>query len=158
LTFSDKWNFRFLELARIVSTWSKDPSTKTGAVLVRPDKSIISVGYNGFAPAVDDTPERYNNRDIKYEMIIHCEENAMIGAHSSIKGSILYTWPFMSCSRCAARMIKAGVAGIVTKEANDDQLSRWAKQFELATQQFNEAGVSMKIYNKELFELVTHYG
>lgn len=32
--FNEKWNRRFVELAKNVSTWSKDPSTKVGAVIV----------------------------------------------------------------------------------------------------------------------------
>ena len=49
---SNKWETRFLEMARLVSGWSKDPSTKVGAVIVRPDKTIASVGYNGIAIGV----------------------------------------------------------------------------------------------------------
>jgi deoxycytidylate deaminase len=43
-----KWDLRFLELAKLVASWSKDPSTQTGAVFVGRDNGIISVGYNGF--------------------------------------------------------------------------------------------------------------
>lgn len=68
-----KWDLRFLKLARDWSTYSKDPSTQTGAVVVRPDLSIAAgPGYNGFPPGVIDTPERYADRDLKYKLIIHC--------------------------------------------------------------------------------------
>ena len=45
--FSDKWHKRFMEVAELVSTWSKDPSTKVGAIVVGPDREIRSTGYNG---------------------------------------------------------------------------------------------------------------
>jgi deoxycytidylate deaminase len=71
-TRQKKWDLRFLEMARMVSSWSKDPSTKTGAVLVDLERRIVSVGYNGFARGVQDLPERYENRELKYKMIVHC--------------------------------------------------------------------------------------
>ena len=43
---TEKWNVRFLDLARFIAAWSKDPSTKVGAVLVRPDRTIAAVGFN----------------------------------------------------------------------------------------------------------------
>ena len=49
-----KWDKRFLELAKLVGSWSKDPSTKVGAVIVDCNNRIISVGYNGFPKGVKD--------------------------------------------------------------------------------------------------------
>ena len=51
------WDMRFAQLAKLVSLWSKDPSTKVGSVIVRPDKTIASVGFNGFPKGVPDEPE-----------------------------------------------------------------------------------------------------
>lgn len=143
---NEKWDLRYLQMAKFVAEWSKDPSTQTGAVLVRPDRSVISVGYNGFASKVNDTDERYNDRSIKYEMVVHCEENALIAAKQSIEGSCLYTYPFMSCSRCAAKMIQAGVKRHVAPVPTEDQLSRWEDSFRLSMEQFNEAGVEVRLY------------
>ena len=42
-----KWDERFSRIAYEVATWSKDPGTKVGAVLVL-DRRIIATGYNGF--------------------------------------------------------------------------------------------------------------
>ena len=107
------WNQRFLSLAEHISTWSKDPSTQVGAVIVDDQRRIISTGYNGFPRGVNDFPERYNNRDIKYEMIVHGEINAILFANQSIHGCTLYTWPFMPCSRCAAIVIQSGIRTVV---------------------------------------------
>jgi len=148
---TEKWDRRFLKMAKLVSTWSKDPSTQTGAVFVRPDRSVISVGYNGFAAGVEDTDERYQDRSIKYEMVIHCEENALISAQGSVAGSCLYTHPFMSCSRCAAKMIQAGVERCVAPEPSKDAMSRWADAFKMATDQFDEAGVELVLYKPQMW-------
>ena len=89
----NKWVKRFFRLANEVATWSKDPSTKVGAVIVGENKQIISQGYNGFPRGVDDTEERYNNREIKYKMVVHAEMNAILNAlynGSSVKGATLY--------------------------------------------------------------------
>ncbi len=45
----DKWDQRFINLARLVSSWSKDPRKKVGAVITNPNRSVASLGYNGFA-------------------------------------------------------------------------------------------------------------
>jgi dCMP deaminase len=134
-----KWDRRFLDMAILVSTWSKDPSTKTGAVIVDPWNGIISTGYNGFPQRIDDD-DRLNVREVKYEMIVHCEVNALIFARGDIQGCTLYTWPFMSCSRCAAIMIQAGIRRHVAP-VNPDP--RWAKSFELSTKLFREADVDL---------------
>ena len=95
---SMKWDQRFLELAKLVSTWSKDPSTKVGAVIAH-DRKIISVGYNGFPEGVLDTAERYYDRETKYKYMVHAERNALLFANTSVKGMTLYTYPFMPCIR-----------------------------------------------------------
>ena len=75
--FSDKWNRRFMELAFMVASWSKDPSTKTGAVVVGPDREIRATGYNGLVRGVDDNiPERME-RPTKYDFFEHAERNAI---------------------------------------------------------------------------------
>ena len=35
-----KWDKRFLELAKLVGSWSKDPSTQVGAVIVDDNKKL----------------------------------------------------------------------------------------------------------------------
>src|ERR1700686_4396012 len=96
----DKWDRRFLELAKHIASWSKDPSTQTGAVIVDQKRRIVSVGFNGLAQGVEDKPERLHNRDLKYNMFVHCERNAIIFATQSLAGCTIYVWPFMSCGEC----------------------------------------------------------
>lgn len=144
----DKWDIRFLKLAKEVSSWSKDPSTKVGAVIVRPNGSVCSVGFNGFAQRVKDTPERYADRELKYKLIVHGEINAREFANESIKGYTLYTYPFMPCERCAGPMIQAGIAKVVSLE-NDNP--RW--DFTYSKLQFEESGVELLLLDPQVFEM-----
>lgn len=136
----NKWDRRFLELAKLIASWSKDPSTQTGAVIVDSKGRIVSTGYNGLAQGVEDLPERLNNRDLKYKMFVHCERNAIIFAQQPLEGCTLYTWPFMSCGACAAMVIQTGIKRIVAPESDNH---RWQDEFALASQQYKEAGVAM---------------
>ncbi len=148
MTREQKWDKRFVESARFFSTWSKDPSTQTGAVIVDPSRRIVSVGYNGLAQGVEDLPERYNNRDIKYKIIVHCERNALLFASKSVQDCTLYTWPFMSCSTCASMVIQAGIKRCVAPFSDNP---RWKDDFELSTQMFKEAGVQVDLLDPALF-------
>jgi dCMP deaminase len=69
-----------LGYARTAAGFSKDPSTKVGAAILRPDGSLVSAGWNGFAPQVVDSPERLENRNIKYALTLHAELNAILSA------------------------------------------------------------------------------
>jgi len=135
-----KWDLRFLELAKLVAQWSKDPSTRTGAVIVDAKNRVVSVGYNGLPQGVEDSPERLNNRELKYRVIIHCERNAIIFAHRYLTGCTLYSWPFMSCSTCASMVIQAGITRCVAPVSDNP---RWQESFRETEQLFKEAGVEL---------------
>ncbi len=125
----NKWDLRFLQLAKFISTWSKDPSTQTGAVIVRPNKSICSVGFNGFPSAMVDDENNYNDRDEKYSRIIHCEMNAVKFATEDLAGFTLYTYPFMSCDRCFVHMANYGITRFVAPTASPEKQERWESAF-----------------------------
>ena len=144
---SMKWDQRFLELAQLVSTWSKDPSTKVGAVIAD-DRKIISVGYNGFPEGVLDTVERYYDRETKYKYMVHAERNALLFANTSVKGMTLYTYPFMPCSECAGMVIQAGIKRVVSLINKNE---RWKKSFKITQRMFGEAGVRLTQYDKNIF-------
>jgi len=123
-------DIEFLGLAEYVSRWSKDPSTKVGAVIVRPNKSVCSLGFNGFPQLMEDRKEWYENRDEKYSRIVHGEINAKEFAVDKINGYTLYTYPFMPCDRCFVQMAQAGIVRFVSPKATEEQLTRWGKAFE----------------------------
>ena len=124
-----EWDVYYLRMARLASTKSKDPSTKTGAVIVRPDRSFCSSGFNGFPQCMEDRPEWYLNRDEKYSRIVHCEINALLFAREPVRGYTLYTWPFASCDRCCVQMLQAGITRFVFPEPIADALTRWGEAF-----------------------------
>jgi dCMP deaminase len=141
-TIEDKWVARFIKLAEEVSTWSKDPSSQVGAVIVRPDRTIASVGFNGFPRGVEDYHERIVNRDIKLLYTIHAEMNAILSAKEPLKGYSLFVWPFQPCAHCAASIIQSGIREVYCPfNAHLDSYERWAESFKAALQMFDEAGV-----------------
>jgi dCMP deaminase len=134
------WDSRFLNLAKEISSWSKDPSTKVGAIIVN-GKEIVSLGYNGFPRGVNDYPERYENRDIKYAFTVHAEANAILSAKRNVADFTLYSTLF-PCSSCAGLIIQSGIKCIVSPEPD---MERWAKSFEASKTMFDEANITYKI-------------
>lgn len=137
---SEKWDVRYLQLARLVASWSKDPSTQTGAVIVRRDRTVASVGFNGFPKAMQDRPDWYADRNEKYSRIVHCEVNALIHAREPVTGFTLYTWPFASCDRCAVQMIQAGIARFVFPPLPLSIFNRWQESVNRTKSYIAEAG------------------
>ncbi|MEE2759002.1 MAG: dCMP deaminase family protein [Candidatus Thermoplasmatota archaeon] len=142
---STKWDQRFLELAKHISGWSKDPSTQVGCVVVGEDREIRSTGFNGFPRGIKDDDERLLDREQKYPLICHAEENAIMHAARiglSLKGCTAFvTWP--PCTRCARSLIQAGVVEVVYP-AESEVPDRWLEDFETSTQMLNEAGVKIR--------------
>lgn len=137
----ESWDMFFLRMAKLVSTRSKDPSTQTGAVIVGKDKHVISVGFNGFPASMPDGPEIYANREEKYSRIVHCEMNALLHAGQSTHGATLYTYPFLSCDRCAVHMIQAGIHRFVAPKLNTEAGARWEPTFVKTRKYCEECGV-----------------
>jgi dCMP deaminase len=98
-----------MDMAQMAASWSKDPSTKVGAVLVDEQKRVLGIGFNGFPRRVKDSIQRYADRDTKYEFIVHAEMNAVLNATMGVKGSALFTWPIAPCSTCMGMLIQAGI-------------------------------------------------
>ena len=139
------WDKRFLQLAKHISEWSKDPSTQVGCVVVGPDRELRSTGFNGLPRGIEDNEQRLNNREIKYPLICHAEENAIMHAARigmSLKDCTAYvTWP--PCTRCARSLIQAGISTIVYPE--DIEIpERWMEDFTLSLNMLKEANISLK--------------
>lgn len=105
------WDKRFFKIAEEVSTWSKDPGTKVGCVLVDDNKRILSTGYNGFPAGFNDSLIESMSRDKKLAFTIHAEVNAIINAAKNgvnIEGSTAYV-TFHPCTNCISALINAGI-------------------------------------------------
>lgn len=109
------WNQRFMDLAKHVAGWSKDPSTQVGAVVVNDKKQVISMGYNGFPRGVRDCQERYKDKATKLSFVAHAERNALDNAFGDVEGATLYSTLY-PCSDCAKGIIQRGVRTVVTSK------------------------------------------
>lgn len=127
------WDQRYLRLARRVALWSKDPSTQCGAILVRPDRTLASLGFNGFPRGASDDPALYADRSLKYPRVIHSEWNSAACSHDpSLAGYTVYAWPMPPCNRCTASLLQRDVGRVVRPRPEADKLERWATQFHYA--------------------------
>jgi dCMP deaminase len=137
-----KWDNRYMNIAREVSQWSKDPSSKIGAVAVDNKGHILCTGYNGFPRGIADTEERLNNRDLKYSMIVHAEMNAIFNATYNgvcLDGGTMYVSGLPCCSNCALGIISTGIKRVVME--GDPTNERWKSSWEMTSALFNEANV-----------------
>ena len=140
------WDIYFMGMAEYISTKSKDPNTKVGAVIVGPDKEIRSTGYNGMPRGVLEhlNPERYE-RPEKYFWIEHAERNAIYNAARmgiSLKGCTLYHTPMFPCSDCCRGIIQVGIVEVVSPDMILDD--KWGQEALRSKQMFKEAGIKVR--------------
>ena len=137
-----KWDSRYLELAKHISTWSKDPSTQIGSVAIGENGQVLSQGYNGFPRGVNDDPEILNDREQKLERVVHAEMNVIYNASFngiSLAGSTLYVYGLPCCHDCAKGVIQVGIKRIVMSKQH--QTDRWKESWEKSMKMFREAGI-----------------
>lgn len=142
--FQPPWNNRFLALAHHIAQWSKDPSTKVGAVIVRPNKTIASVGYNGFPRGVDDSHERLSNREQKYPRVVHAEANAILNCPERPIDCHLYV-TLAPCAPCASLVIQSGIKRVYFPRTLPE---RWMESNGIALSMFAEAAVRCMAYDE----------
>tara|TARA_B000000477_G_scaffold124379_1_gene131820 strand:+ start:3530 stop:3997 length:468 start_codon:yes stop_codon:yes gene_type:complete len=137
------WGRKYTSLAKEISTWSKDPSTQVGAVVIGEKGQLLSQGYNGFPRGINDTDDRLNNRERKYELVVHAEMNAIYNASFngvSLKDSTLYVYGLPICSECAKGIIQVGIKKVVATRPRIYN-SDWDKSTKAAEALFREAEV-----------------
>ncbi|MCK1671045.1 dCMP deaminase family protein [Bradyrhizobium sp. 150] len=139
------WPNYFLRVAGVVSIASKDPSTQVGAVIVRPDRTMASFGFNGFPRGVVDSPDRLNDRPTKYSFTVHAEANAILTAREPLHGYTMYSTLF-PCSDCAKLIIQSGIRFVCSPVY---EVERWRSSFMLSEQMFREAGVAWQLIAEE---------
>lgn len=136
-----------LNLAEHVSTRSRDPSVKVGAVILRADNTVAACGYNGFPRGLCDDPEIYLDKARKRLRVVHAEMNAILTAREPLHGGTLYVTPLHPCSQCAAAIIQSGISRVVARTNTTQVNSTWAESFGEAAEMFREAGISVSIDN-----------
>lgn len=142
---SDKWKKRYIELAREIAQWSKDPSRKIGAIAVGSKGQILSQGYNGFPRGIDDCQDRLIDRQLKYRYVVHAEMNVIYNASysgASLDGATLYVWGLPACSECAKGIIQVGIKNVVMAMETATIPDQWIDSWQLTQKLFDEAGVA----------------
>jgi dCMP deaminase len=142
---SNKWHGRYVRLAKDVASWSKDPSTKVGAVIIGNKGQIISQGFNGFPRGIADTPERYNDRPTKYKYVVHAEANAIYNAihnGANTNGATIYVTGLPVCHECAKAIIQTGIANVVMDTHPNE--TTWKESGQAAVEMMLEAGVTIR--------------
>ena len=141
------WDRFFLGLCKYYSTASKDPSTKVGCVITDGEKEVVSMGWNGFRPDVEDTVEGLENREFKLLNTVHAEINALeriLLAKPIDPKHTLYVYPFLPCSSCA---ISIGMRRTIDKVISTDYIpERWKKDIERGLEEFKWRGIEVITY------------
>jgi len=142
-----KWDKRYLELAKQVAQWSKDPSSKIGAVAIGSKGQVLAQGYNGFPRGINDD-NRLDDRPTKYKYIVHAEMNVIYNAGFngvSLDGASLYITGLPLCSDCAKGVIQVGIKEVImpTQEIPDN----WGQSWALSKSMLEEAGVKWRFVN-----------
>lgn len=145
-----KWNDYFLAIAETVATKSKDASTKVGAVLVRPDNSIASTGFNGFSPRVPDNPAFLSGateelRFGKLCRIIHAEINAIRFCRDHDTNYYRLYLTHHPCDECAKFITTTGIVAIHYFEKPDFE-TRWRDKLLISKEVLAEAGIGLYSY------------
>lgn len=146
-----KWDKRFLNLAKEIASWSKDPDKKCGALIVDEGNNIVSSGHNGFPSGCPDVKELLNNKELKRDLTVHAEANAILRAGCDLKGHTIYIWPEPPCIACATLIVRSGISTVVTINKNLTEKSYWAASQIRALILLAEPKVKVSVvkYNKE---------
>lgn len=143
-----KWHQRYLDIAKQVSTWSKDPNTQVGAIIVGKKGQILSQGYNGFPRGIKDDNDRLNVREVKLSLMVHAEMNAIYNATYSgtcLDGATLYVYGLPICNECAKGIIQVGISKIVILKNSINSKKEWMESWYHSNKMFNEANVKVEI-------------
>lgn len=105
------WDEYAMKLAEVAASKSKDPWQKVGAVILREDNSIASIGYNGFPQGVT---EDWEDRDKRRLLVIHAEQNALRYTKPG-EGKTLYT-TLLPCNDCLKSIAAYKIKKVIFKD------------------------------------------
>lgn len=131
-------------LAIHVAGWSKDPSTKVGAVIVDSERRVVSLGYNGLPRGVHDCDTILNNKELKLQIVKHAEENAILNSLLRPAYCTIYV-THHPCASCAGSIIQSGISRVVypTVPLDNTFSQRWQESILLAQKILEEARVEV---------------
>lgn len=110
---------KYMGLAWFYASYSKDPDTQVGAVIVGKNNKIVGIGYNGPPECINDDevnwnrPEKGSKHLNKLDLMKHAESNAIRYSHADkIIGSTLYVTA-LPCPNCMLDIICSGIKKVV---------------------------------------------
>ena len=109
------WDEYFMNIAEVVASRSKDPSSQNGCVIVDNKHRPVSFGYNGMIQGADESKMTLTERPMKYYFAIHSEMNAIIFAKRDVSGCTLYN-KMATCDNCLKYCLQAGITRFVYKQ------------------------------------------
>lgn len=124
------WEEYALELARTAARRSEDPYVTVGACVLREDRTVAALGYNG-APA--GVVMDWSDRDARRLWVIHAEVNALRLVRPG-EGSLIATTlaPCVECLKMiAAQRIRRVVFGSTTERYDTNNIEFIAKAFNI---------------------------
>lgn len=137
---NSKWAGRFYQMAELVASWSKDPSTQVGAVITKGNR-IVSVGFNGYPHGISDCADT-DDRAMKLLKTLHAEENAILFAKRDLSDCDIWVTHF-PCPNCAAKIIQTEMSRVFCPAQTQDYLSRWGDKVKVSEEMFAQAGVEV---------------
>ena len=117
---------KYMGLACMMASFSKDPSTQVGSIIINHDNTPLSWGYNG-PPATTPDDSFSWERPEKYQHVIHAEENAIKHSYVALMDATMYVSAF-PCKRCMELIAKKKVKRIVYLERVYDSLSMQSRK------------------------------
>ena len=115
------WARYALELAKAASLRSEDPYLKVGACVLREDKSVAGVGYNGPPAGINID---WSDRDERRKRVVHAEINAL--RHTRPGEPHLLACTLLPCNDCLKTIAAYGVKQVWYEEVYDKDLSSLA--------------------------------
>jgi len=102
------WERYALELAKVAACRSEDPYLQVGCSVLRHDKSVAALGYNGAPPNIEI---KWDNRDERRRRVVHAEVNALryVKPHECS----LLACTHLPCNDCLKSVAAYGIATIV---------------------------------------------
>lgn len=145
MSSSITWRNRYLNLAKHISTWSKDPSRQIGAVAVGSKGEILAQGFNGFPRGIHDTDYRLAYREEKYKYVVHAEMNVIYNASFngvSLDGADLYVYGLPVCNECAKGIIQVGIKRVFILTTGSNSVPEmWVESWNNSKSMFDEVGI-----------------
>ena len=157
------WNQLYITMCYLVSARSKDKNTHAGTVIVAPDNTIRSIGYNDLPRGIaftgdigeDGLPSRLSPiNGEKYKWTEHSERNAVFNACRNglaVTHCTLYV-NWLPCTDCARAILQTGIKRVIVHKQGQEAFmdsrgedhNMWANDHHNTTiEMFNESGIDL---------------